>query len=101
LTRDWTPDAATMEDFKQFAMKRGMTIDQADWDRDKPWLEEYVREQLFITAFSKEDSDRLALDHDPEIQKAIEALPQSKALLEKAKAIIARQSHEPAAAIVR
>jgi carboxyl-terminal processing protease len=101
LTRDWTPDAATMEDFKQFAMKRGMTIDQADWDRDKPWLEEYVREQLFITAFSKEDSDRVALDHDPEIQKAIEALPQSKALLEKAKAIIARQSHEPAAAIVR
>jgi carboxyl-terminal processing protease len=101
ITREWQPTPEVLSDFKQFAEKRGMTIDQADWDRDKALISEHLREELLITAFSKEDSDRVHLDHDPEIQKAIDALPQSKALLEKAKAIIARQSHEPVAGIDR
>ncbi len=36
----------------------------------------------------------MKLDHDAEVQKAIESLPQSKALLEEAKSIIARQSQQ-------
>jgi carboxyl-terminal processing protease len=95
LTREYTPDAAVLADFEKFATKRGMTIDQADWDRDKSWIEENLREQLFVTAFSKEDSGRVKLDHDPEIQKAIEALPQSKALLQKARAVVAQKTGSP------
>jgi len=61
-----------------------------------------LREELYITAFSKEDSETMALQNDPEIQKAIEALPSSKALLDKAHEVIAHQgSKKPAVAEVR
>jgi carboxyl-terminal processing protease len=91
LAKDWMPDDNVMEDFQNFATRRGIQFTAADFERDRPWIREHLREELYITAFSKEESDRVGFQNDPEVLKAVESLPASKALLEKAHAIIARQ----------
>lgn len=91
-SKSWTPGPEILAELKKFAEKRGMTVDAADFERDKTWIRERLRQEIFISAFSKEESDRVALDSDAELKKAIEALPQSKALIEKAKTVLARQS---------
>ena len=83
-----------MEELKQFAIKRGTKLDAADFTRDEPWIREQLREALFTTTISKIEADRIALDFDTELQKGIASLPQSKALIEKSKAIIARGSFQ-------
>jgi carboxyl-terminal processing protease len=99
LTKEWTPDNATLESLRAFAIERGAKITPADFERDQERVRERLRQELFINAFSKEDSQRLTLDTDPEVQKAVEALPASKALIEKARETIARQSKgQPATA---
>jgi hypothetical protein len=40
---------------------------------------------MYITAFSYEESQRVAIEQDPTVQKGIEALPKAKALLDSAK----------------
>ena len=40
---------------------------------------------MYITAFSYEESQRVAIEQDPAVQKAIEALPKAKALVDSAK----------------
>jgi len=40
---------------------------------------------MYITAFSYEESQRVAIEQDPMVVKGIEALPKAKALLESAK----------------
>ncbi len=88
LTKDWTPDFQVLGDFRAFAAKRGVTFPKADFNRDESWIRERLREELFITAFSKEDSDRLAFQNDPEVSKGAGSLPASKAMLDRAHEIV-------------
>lgn len=83
LTKEWKPDEATLAEFQAFAAKRGAEFTAADFARDKEWIRDRLREELYITAFSKEDSDKLALENDPEILKSIGSLPASKAMLDR------------------
>jgi carboxyl-terminal processing protease len=92
LAKDWQPDDTVLEDFKAFMVKRHVDFTAADFERERSWIRDRLREELFITAFSKEDSDRLAFLNDPEVHKAVESLPASKALLEKAHDVVARQA---------
>ncbi len=88
LTKDWSPDFQVLGDFRAFAAKRGVTFPKADFNRDESWIRERLREELFITAFSKEDSDRLAFQNDPEVSKGAGSLPASKAMLDRAHEIV-------------
>jgi len=98
ISKDWKPDEQAMESFRAFLAKKGFEFTPAEWDRDRAWVSNRLREEVFITAFSKEDSEHMVLENDPEIQKAIESLPQSKALLDKAHEVLARQAKKAVAA---
>ncbi|MGH9614609.1 MAG: S41 family peptidase [Bryobacteraceae bacterium] len=91
LAQNWKPDAAALADFEKFASSRGVQFSQDEWKKDDPWIADRLREELFVTAFSKEESDKIALLGDPEVWQGVRALPQSRALLERAKAIIAQR----------
>ena len=88
MTKEWTPDDAALADFRAFAIKRGVVFTAADFERDRAWIRDRLREELFITAFSKEDSDRLAFQNDPEVLKGLSSLPASKTMLDRAHEII-------------
>jgi carboxyl-terminal processing protease len=96
LAKDWTPSDQVVDAYRAFTVKRGLTIDPEEFKKDRPWIAERLREEFFITAFSKDDSERLALDNDQEIRRGVEALPQSKALLEKTKEVVAHRQEAPA-----
>ncbi len=98
LTKDWTPDFQVLGDFRDFAAIRGVVFPRADFDRDQSWISERLREELFITAFSKEDADRLTFQNDPEVAKGYGSLPASKAMLDRAREIVSSKkvaSNEP------
>jgi carboxyl-terminal processing protease len=101
LAKDWKPNDQVMEDFSFFAKRRGIEFTAADFERDRSWIQDRLREELFITAFSREESDKVGFQNDPEVRKGMESLPSSKALLDKAREIIARQGRKSAVAQVR
>jgi hypothetical protein len=88
MTKEWTPDDAALADFRAFALKRGVVFTSTEFDHDKAWIHDRLREELFITAFSKEDSDRLAFQNDPEVLKGLGSLPASKTMLDRAHEIV-------------
>src|SRR3984893_665065 len=57
-SRDWKPDSELLDNFRAFAAKRGAHFTSAEFERDQEWIQEHLREEIFITAFSKEDADR-------------------------------------------
>jgi hypothetical protein len=46
---------------------------------------------MYITAFSYEDSQRIAVEQDTEVQKALEAMPKAATLLAQSKARFEKQ----------
>ena len=85
LAKGWIPDEAVLNDFHDYLMKQGVEFTEADWTRDHDWIRDQVRSEMYITAFSYEDHQRIDVEQDPEIQKAIDAMPKAEDLLARSK----------------
>ena len=53
------------------------------------WVKRNIKTELFISQFGRESGLRVNAEEDPEVQKALDMLPQARALQENAKKIIA------------
>ncbi len=85
LASGWVPDEPVLNDFHDFLMKQGVEFSEADWTRDHGWLRDELRTEMYITAFSYEDSQKIAVEQDPEVQKAMAAIPEAAKLLAQSK----------------
>jgi carboxyl-terminal processing protease len=85
LPKGWIPAEPLLNDFHDYLMKQAVQFTEADWTRDHEWLRDELRQEMYITAFSYEDSQKIAVEQDPEVQKAIAAMPQAGKLLAESK----------------
>ncbi|MGA2182983.1 MAG: S41 family peptidase [Bryobacteraceae bacterium] len=92
LERGWKPDDALLDEFRAYAAKRGFTASDEQFRANRDWIREHLREEMFVTAFSKEEAERVALENDPEIERALSAIPASRALLDHAGKTVARRA---------
>ena len=91
LPKGWGPDESVIEGFHDYLMKQGVPFTEADWTRDHTWIRDEVKAEMYITAFSYEDHLRLLVEQDPEVQKAIDAMPKANELLAQSKARFEKQ----------
>ncbi len=85
LPKDWKPDAAILNEFRAFLRKKDVPYTEAEFTESQPLIEQQLRLEMYTTAFSKEDADRLAIETDPAVGRAVEALPKARALVEKSR----------------
>lgn len=91
LPQGWIPDETVLNDFHDYLMKQGVEFTEADWTRDHSWMRDQLRSELYITAFSYEEHQKIDVEQDPEVQKAIEAMPQAAHLLAEYKSRFQKQ----------
>ena len=91
LPSNWTPDEAVLNSMHDYLLKNGVQFTEADWTRDHSWVRDQLRAQMYITAFSFEDSQRVGVEQDPEVQKALAAMPKASTLLAQSKSRFEKQ----------
>ena len=91
LPQGWEPDEAVVNDFHQFLMKNGVEFTEADFTANHQWIKEQLKRELYITAFNVDDGTRVAMTQDPEVLRAIDAMPKAKALVESAKKLLVQR----------
>jgi carboxyl-terminal processing protease len=91
LDRHWKPDGALLDEFRAYAAGRGFKATDEQFRADRDWIREHLREEMFVTAFSKEEAERVALENDPELGRAVSSIPASRALLDHARQVMARR----------
>lgn len=91
LPQNWTPDEAVLNDLHDYLLKNGVKFSEADWARDHSWMRDQLRAQMYVTAFSFEDSQRVGVEQDPEVQKAIDAMAKANSLLAQSKTHFEKQ----------
>jgi carboxyl-terminal processing protease len=85
LPAGWSPDEAVINEFHDFLTKNNVVFTEAEFTENHQWMKDQLKREMYITAFSYEESQRVAIEQDPAVQKGIEALPKAKALLDSAK----------------
>lgn len=91
LPKGWDPTPAVMEEFHQFLLKEQFEFTEAEFAEVHAWLKQNLKREMYITAFSVDESRRYAIETDPQVEKAVEAMPKARALLENAKRIVAQR----------
>src|SRR4051794_30118856 len=87
LPKNWMPDETVLEELHEFALKAGTQFAETDWTKDHEWIRRYLAKEMYIYAFNVDESDRVFAQTDPEVARAIEAMPKAEALVDKARKI--------------
>lgn len=91
LPKGWSPDASAMTEFHDYLLKHNYQFTEADFTRDTDWVRRMLKKEIYLTAFNVDESRRADIESDPEVEKAIDALPKAKALLDNAKRIVVQR----------
>ncbi|MFN7924614.1 MAG: S41 family peptidase [Bryobacteraceae bacterium] len=91
INKDWSPDQGVMSDYKQFLLKEGFQFTEAEFTENETWVKQQIRKEFFVTVFNIEESRRMEVENDPMVQKAIEAFPKAKDLLDKARQLLVQR----------
>jgi carboxyl-terminal processing protease len=92
LPKGWEPDNNVINDFHEYLLKQGATFTEAEWTENHTWIAQQLKREMYATAFSFEDSQKVAVETDPMVAKAVDAMPEAKALLEKSKKLIVQRT---------
>jgi carboxyl-terminal processing protease len=91
LPKGWEPDDAVIHQFRDYLRKNGAPFTDAEFNQNLPWVKDQLKQEMYATAFSVDESAHVRLEQDPEILKAIEAMPKAKALLDSAKKMMVQR----------
>jgi carboxyl-terminal processing protease len=92
LPAGWMPGPQVLAEFRAWLLDvQHFPFDEAQFKRDEPWITRDLAKEMYVYAFNVYESDKVFAQTDPEVKKAIDALPKADALLENAKRVMARR----------
>ena len=94
LPKGWEPDESLVNDFHAYLLKNGFEFTEADFAANHDWVKGQLKHEFYITAFSYEQSERVAVELDPVVAKAVESMPKAQALLENAKKLLVQRVNQ-------
>ncbi len=81
ITRDFTPDATTLDDFRDSLTRAGIQSPDEFWRKDGDYLKLRIKVELLNLVFGLAAGDEAETRGDPLVQKAAALLPQLTDLL--------------------
>ncbi len=90
--KDFEVDEAVMQEFRKFLDEQKITFTEADLAQNSDWIRSNIKAELFINEFGQQEGMKVHAEQDPEVEKALDLLPQAKQLADNAKKVIAQRN---------
>jgi len=91
VTKNFVVDDAVIADFRKYLNDQHIQFTEADIQQNLPWLKWEIKREVFTTVFGLNDGYQVALENDPQLEKAIASIPQARALYANARKIVAER----------
>ncbi len=99
VSKDFQVDEQVMQQFRKFLDDQKIPYTEADLQQNNDWVRTNIKTELFISEFGQQAGQQVQAEADPQVLKALDLLPQAKALADNARKIIAeRNAHQTTAA---
>ena len=92
VTKDFAVDEAVLVQLRKYLGEQHVPFTDADIQQNLPWLKWEIKREVFTTVFGLNDGYRIALENDPQLDKAVASMPQAKALYANARKIVAERA---------
>jgi carboxyl-terminal processing protease len=91
LPQNWQPDDRLLARFNDYLHTKNFPFTDAEFQRDKKFVSEQLRNEFYYRAFDRKASERAQIMDDPEVSKAVETMPQAQALSAEAQKVQVRR----------
>ncbi|HEY6945699.1 MAG TPA: S41 family peptidase, partial [Candidatus Acidoferrum sp.] len=95
ITKDFAADDAVMADFRKFLASKNVRYTEPELAENLEWVKRKIKQEVFLSTFGQQESFKVQLEADPQLLSAMNAVPQARALYEKARKIIAQRAGAP------
>src|SRR5580765_7753659 len=92
ITKTFEVDDSVMKSFRDYLTKHGVRYTEPDMTENQDWVKRKIKEEVFFSNFGMQEGFKVMLEADPQVQKAIEAIPQARALYQNARKIVAQRT---------
>ena len=91
VTKDFVVTDAVMSQFRDFLNQKHIKFTDENIQQNAAFLKWQIRREVFTSVFGQNEGYRVALEQDPQLDKAIELIPQARALYQNARKILAQK----------
>ena len=94
VTKDFEVDDNVIHAFREYLSKHNVRYTEPEMAENLDWIKHKIKQEVFMSVFSMQDGFKVLLEADPQVQKAVEAVPQARALYQNARRIVAQRMGE-------
>jgi carboxyl-terminal processing protease len=91
VTRDFTASDAVVTQFRRYLDKESIRYTEPDIQANLQWIQFKIKREVFTSVYGLNDGYRIEMQQDEEVQKAIDLIPQARALFDNAKKVLAQR----------
>jgi carboxyl-terminal processing protease len=92
ITHAFEVDDNILREFRSYLSKHNVKYTEADYDENLDWIKRKIKQEVFMSAYGTQEGDKVLLAADPQVQKAIDSIPQARALYENARKVVAQRN---------
>ncbi|MGA8037643.1 MAG: S41 family peptidase [Candidatus Acidiferrales bacterium] len=95
--KDFTVNDDVIREFRKYLDKEKIKYTEQDIQANLIWLKWQIKREAFTSVFGLTDGYKVELQDDPQLDKAVEMIPQAKALYSNARKVLAEREASPQA----
>jgi carboxyl-terminal processing protease len=92
VTKEFTVDEEVMHQLRNYLTTKNVRFSESDIAENQDWIKRKIKQEVFMSTFGMQEGFKVLLEADPQVQKAVEAVPQARALYQNAKKIVAQRT---------
>lgn len=89
VEKNFEVDNAVVQDFRKFLDQEKVAYTEAELNENNDWIRARIKSEIFVSEFGQQEGLRVSAEADPEVLKALDLMPQAKALSDNARKILA------------
>ena len=82
-------------DFRKFLDGEKIAYTEAEMMESNDWLRSNIKSEIFVDTFGQEEGLKVRAETDPDVIKALDLMPQARALADNAKRVVAERNSAP------
>jgi carboxyl-terminal processing protease len=92
ITHSFEVDDKVIGEFRSYLSKHNIHYTEPEFAENQDWVKRKIKQEVFMSNFGTQEGFKVLLDADPQVQKAVDAIPQARALYENARKVVAQKS---------
>ena len=95
VTENFTVDDAVINEFRRFLSKEKIQYTEAELAENLDWIKHRIKQEMFLSVFGQVQAYKVELENDVQLQRAVDELPQARALYDNTRKLLAEKTGAP------